>query len=55
MSAALKGEGTSTKAVMTLKERKSLLSFAKQSVERLQIIVDKLGNVGHKHFHGLYN
>lgn len=43
MSAALKAEGISTKAVMTLKERKSLLSFAKQSVERLQIIVDKLG------------
>lgn len=42
VSGALKAEGISTKAVMTLKERKSLLSFAKQSVERLQIIVDKL-------------
>lgn len=42
VSAALKAEGINTKAVMTLKERKSLLSFAKQSVERLQILVDKL-------------
>lgn len=42
VSAALKAEGINTKAVMTLKERKSLLSFAKQGVERLQIIVDKL-------------